>query len=160
MRKDEIIANARAAVLEISSQCKELVRKVMSGPLGVNEKVGRNTLVGSELIKSVDSSLGEDVEMIRIAMNDYVQYIESGRRPGTWPPPHVIAEWCQRKGIPSDNGTVFLICRSIYEKGIKARPIMDGGGGFWELTEQYFDRAWAEDIFNAITKIIDEYFTD
>ena len=160
MKKEEVIANARAAVLSVAAQCKEVVRAVMEGPLGVNDKVGRNTLVGSRLMESVDSSVGEDVEVVRIAMNGYVEFIESGRRPGSWPPPHAIAEWCQRKGIPSDNSTVFLICRSIYERGIKARPMFDPSGGIWELAEQYFDRTWGEDVFNAILKIIDDYFSD
>lgn len=159
MGKSEVVENVRNALKLLAERCKELVRYVMETDKGINVKVGKNTLIGSELWKAADAYVGEDIEMMRIVLNDYVQYIESGRRPGSWPPPHVIADWCARKGIPNDNSTVFLICRSIYMKGIPPRPLFEGEGGIWDWTEEFFD-GWSADLFDAIMIIIDDYFSD
>lgn len=45
--------------------------------------------------------------------------IEYGRRPGTYPPSGPLERWAQRKGIDMP---VFVLQRSIKNKGIKARP--------------------------------------
>lgn len=101
----------------------------------------------------------EDFEVVNLLVNDYIDYIESGRKPGTYPPPNVIADWCQRKGLPSDNGTVYLICRSIYENGIPARPIFDGADGVWEQVDRIWEE-WADMVFNTLTEQLDEYFSE
>lgn len=159
MNKQELIQSVRNQVKAIAEEAKYVLQTVLESEKGVNDKVGVNTLVGSDLYNTIQVMVGEDVEIISLMVNDYIQYIESGRQPGSFPPPQVIANWCQRKGIPSDNGTVFLICRSIYENGIKPRPIFDGTGGAWEMIDSYFDD-WADMIFNTITEQLDEYFND
>ena len=62
---------------------------------------------------SHDASKG----LITIVVNDYIDYIESGRGSGKMPPTKPIIDWCRRHGIPSDNSTVYLIRRSIGENG-------------------------------------------
>lgn len=158
MDRDELIARVASVIADIMTEAKSIVLVVMSSELGVNNKVGKNTLIGSDIYENVDVK-SEDIEVVTLLVNDYIDYIENGRKPGSFPPPHAIAEWCQKKGLPSDNSTVFLICRSIYEKGIAPRPIFDGSEGVWETIDSVFD-AWAEDIFTAITSGLTEWFNN
>jgi hypothetical protein len=158
MDRDELIARVASVIADIMTQAKSIVLAVMSSDIGVNKKVGKNTLVDSDLFNTVGVK-SEDIEVVTLLVNDYIDYIEHGRKSGSFPPPQAIAEWCSKKGLPTDNSTVFLICRSIYEKGIAPRPIFDGSEGVWETIESVFD-AWAEDIFNAITSGLTEYFNN
>lgn len=158
MDRDELIARVASVIADIMTEAKSIVLIVMSSEIGVNKKVGKNTLVDSDLFNTVDVK-SEDIEVVTLLVNDYIDYIEHGRKPGSFPPPQAIAAWCQKKGLPSDNSTVFLICRSIYEKGIAPRPIFDGSEGVWETIDSVFD-AWAEDIFTAITSGLTEWFNN
>lgn len=158
MNKEEIIARVAAVIDIICTEAKAIVQAVMASDIGVNNKVGKNTLVDSDLFNTV-GVMSEDIEVVTLLVNDYVEYIENGRKPGSFPPPQAIAAWCQKKGLPSDNSTVFLICRSIYEKGIAPRPIFDGSEGVWETIDSVFD-AWAEDIFDAITSGLTDWFNN
>ena len=158
MDRDELIAKVASVIADIMTQAKGIVLAVMSSDIGVNKKVGKNTLVDSDIFNSVGVK-SEDIEVVTLLVNDYIDYIEHGRSAGSFPPPQAIAAWCQKKGLPTDNSTVFLICRSIYEKGIAPRPIFDGSEGVWETIDSVFD-AWAEDIFTAITSGLTEWFNN
>lgn len=158
MSKEEIVARVASVIADIMTQAKSIVLAVMSSDIGVNNKVGKNTLVDSDIFNSVGVK-SDDIEVVTLLVNDYIDYIENGRSAGSFPPPQAIAAWCGRKGLPTDNSTVFLICRSIYEKGIAPRPIFDGSEGVWETIDSVFD-AWAEDIFTAITSGLTEWFNN
>ena len=158
MDKDRILQDLYNALDTIAKEAKAILMSVLASEKGVNTKVGVNTLVDGRIFQEIDVNT-EDLEVVNLLVNDYIQYIESGRKPGSYPPPNVIAEWCQRRGIPSDNSTVFLICRSIYENGIPARPIFDGDGGVWEEIEREWS-VWSELIFNTIMQHLSEEFND
>lgn len=158
MDKQRLLHDMESQIRVIAEEAKGIIMAVLSSDKGINEKVGVNTLIDSNLFSELNYSV-DDIEVVSLLVNDYIKYIESGRKPGTYPPPNVIAEWCQRKGLPSDNGTVYLICRSIYENGIKPRPIFDGDGGVWDTVDKYWND-WADMIFNTITEQLDEYFNN
>lgn len=153
-----LIDTMRAQIQALAEEAKDIIRMVMESDKGINDKVGKNTLIGSNIYNEIESIIDSDnLDIIKLMVNDYIDYIEGGRSPGTYPPPNVIADWCQRKGLPSDNRTVYLICRSIYENGISPRPIFDGDGGVWSMVDEYFDD-WADMIFNTLTEYLDNYF--
>ena len=156
MDKTRLLQDLHKYLEVVAKEAKGILMSVMASEKGVNQKVGVNTLVDGRIYQEIDTDV-EDVELVNLLVNDYIKYIESGRKPGTYPPPNVIAEWCQRRGIPSDNSTVYLICRSIYENGIKARPIFDGDGGVWDMIDREWS-TWSEVIFETITKYLDEDF--
>ena len=158
MSREELYSSMQGQIRLIAEEAKGIIMAVLSSEKGVNPKVGVNTLVNSDLFNQLDYNV-DDIEVVNLLVNDYIQYIESGRSPGSWPPPQAIASWCQRKGLPSDNGTVYIICRSIYEHGIAPRPIFDGAGGVWEMVDRYWDD-WADMVFNTITEGLDAYFND
>lgn len=90
---------------------------------GTNTKVGRNTLKDSDLIDSVEAKVSGGV--IEILANHYIEYIEFGRRPkAKWVPISALVEWASRKGIPTDNHTIYAIAYAIWRDGIPPRPVL------------------------------------
>lgn len=140
----------------IASDIADIVRAVMSSETGVNRKVGKNTLKDSELFRSVRTKAEGDI-VIDLLLNDYVIYVESGRRKGAkMPPPAPIADWCRRKGLPADNSTVFAICRAIARDGIAPRPVMAEA---FDMMDSSFNW-WGDIIFEEICGRLDEYFNE
>lgn len=144
-------------VMEFSKDIMALVRMVMESNVGVNSKTGSNTLVNSNIYKTLSVKATNDGDLVfDIILNDYLVYIENGRRKGAkMPPVEPIVRWCRQHGIPSDNSTVFLIRRAISRDGIKARPfmahVMDELDGYW-------NDGWADEVFNKIIEEIDKFF--
>ena len=140
---------------EIANEVVAFVHAVMEGETGVNRKVNINTLKDSELFKSVQSSAEGNI-VISLLLNDYVVYVESGRRAGAkMPPPTAIAEWCKRKGLPTDNNTVFAICKAIARDGISPRPVMATA---FSMMDERWENDWSDRIFNEIIEELERYF--
>lgn len=144
-------------VMEFSKDLMTLVRMVMESNVGINQKVGSNTLVGSDIYKSLSVKATNDGDLVfDIILNDYITYIESGRRKGAkFPPVAPIVAWARKKGIPTDNSTIYLIRRAISRDGIQPRPVL-------QYVMDEVDREWddrlADELFNKITEMIDKFF--
>ena len=87
------------------------------------KKAGKNS--SSRLVNSVDYRIQVTAEEIRILVEseDYLKYVDEGRKPGSYPPINAISRWANLKGIPQT--AVFPIARSIYKYGIKPTNIID-----------------------------------
>ena len=144
-------------MFEIGNDIAKLVREIMDSNVGMNMKVGKNTLSDSDLYRELSVRSTSDGDLVfDIMLNDYIQYIENGRRKGAkFPPIEPIIQWCRKKGLPTDNSTIFLIRRAISRDGIAARPIM--ARVFDELDRNWND-GWADHIFNKIMEHIDKFF--
>ena len=92
------------------------------------------------------------------AFSKATNYIRTDRvkKDQKWPPVQVIAEWAARKGLPTNNTTIYLICRSIWEKGIKARPFINAS--FEEIDREF--EVWADKLFNALCNGLDAFFNE
>jgi hypothetical protein len=78
----------------------------------------------SELIQSVKSAL-ETKDLI-ISLNDYVVYLDSGRKPKTKKVPiQAIMKWMAKSGIQGGIKTAYKIQSSIYKKGISPRKFVE-----------------------------------
>lgn len=148
--------NVSSIVMEFSKDIMALVRMVMESNVGINSKVGVNTLVNSQIYKTLSVRATNDGDLIfDIILNDYLVFIENGRRKGAkMPPVEPIVRWCKQKGIPTDNSTIYLIRRAISRDGIKARPFMA------HVMEE-IDGEWvnvADELFNKIMEEIDKFF--
>ena len=148
---------------EIAQDIVRAAREVMASSVGINDKVGKNTLVDSDLSKQIDWKIdfsGERV-IIDTLFNYYIQFIEEGRKPqtGKMPPEDAIIKWMRRKHIVSSNKNIrsvaFLIRRAIWRDGYNARPVIktlsDNVDDLWETK-------WADQLFEALIKDINEYF--
>lgn len=156
MRTVDIRPIAEALAKEFS----DMVRFVMDSESGINSKVGVNTLHDSNLYRDLTSSgvLSDDGLIVSVFLNDYIFYVEHGRRKGAkMPPVEPIIRWARTRGISTDNSTIFLIRRAISRDGIKGRPIMDQV--FSLMDEQMTkDGGWLDRIFDEIIKMVDEFF--
>jgi len=114
-----------------------------------------------------DSKLREDIDymithsdnvMIELLFNDYITYIEKGRKPNSSIPPiSTIRDWALRKNIPTDNDTLYAIAKAIARDGIAPRPIMDLL--ITEL-EKAFENEWSVDLFDFIVEQIQDLFDE
>ena len=129
---------------------------IMASSMLVNDKVGRNTIApNSDIFKEMYAKASGNI-VIQLLLNDYVQYIESGRKAGSkFPPIQPIVQWAKKRDIPIDNSTIFLIRRAIAEDGIRPRPFMYK---VLETIDKKWDGEWSSELFNELTKIIDEFF--
>lgn len=145
-------------VMEFSKDIMDLVRVVMESNLLDNHKVGRNTIIGSDIYKTLQVKSTNDGDLIfDIILNDYLTFIESGRRKGAkMPPVEPIVRWARSRGIPTDNSTIFLIRRAISRDGIAPRPFM---ATVMEQIDLNMEN-WYDKLFEEITKLITEFFNN
>ena len=143
-------------VMEFSKDIMNLVRVVMESNLLDNHKVGRNTIIGSDIYKTLQVKSTNDGDlMFDIILNDYLTFIESGRRKGAkFPPVEPIVRWARSRGIPTDNSTIYLIRRAISRDGIAPRPFM---ATVMEQIDLNMEN-WYDKLFDEITKLINDFF--
>jgi hypothetical protein len=142
----------------IANDILSIARMILESNNLINEKVGRNTIApDSELYKTLQVKATNDGDIVfDLMLNDYLVFIESGRRAGAkFPPVEPIVRWARKRGIPTDNSTIYLIRRAISRDGIKPRPFM--AYIFEELDERWDDN-WADSIFDKIMEQIDNFF--
>jgi hypothetical protein len=142
----------------IANDILSIARMILESNNLINEKVGRNTIApDSELYKTLQVKATNDGDIVfDLMLNDYLVFIESGRRAGAkFPPVEPIVKWARKRGIPTDNSTIYLIRRAISRDGIKPRPFM--AYIFEELDERWDDN-WADSIFDKIMEQIDNFF--
>ena len=143
-------------VMEFSKDIMGIVRVVMESNLLDNHKVGRNTIIGSDIYKNLQVITKNDGDLVfDILLNDYLTYIESGRRKGAkMPPVEPIVRWARSRGIPTDNSTIYLIRRAISRDGIAPRPFM---ATVMEQIDLNMENLY-DNIFDEITKLINDFF--
>ncbi|NDV83959.1 hypothetical protein [Bacteroides sp. 51] len=146
------------ALTVIAEDIIELVRRVLaSDDVGVNLKVDKNTLKDSNLYKEIETDVDNSNPVVYMLLNQYVEYVERGRERYHTPkvPIDALRDWAVRKGIGSDNSTLFAIQRSIYNLGIRPRPILYY---VFEELDELFEKEYFDRIFDSIIKEIEEYF--
>lgn len=94
-----------------------------------------------------------------ILFNDYVDYIENGRKPDSAvaPPISDLRDWALRKGIPATNDVLYAIAETIRKQGMAPRPIL---AMLEEEIEKSFENEWADELFEAIIREIEVFFND
>lgn len=151
-------------VQEISNDIVVAVRQIMDSDVGVNSKVGKNTLSGSNLYNQIKQSWKEgDNVVIDTIFNGYIDYIEWDRPPkyGKRPPVLEIAKWLRRKHIVSSNENImsvaYAVSYSIWRDGWKGRKIFEA---LDKYVDSQFDTKYADLIFDGLFAELDNYFND
>jgi hypothetical protein len=137
---------------------------------GVNHRIGKNTLKGSNLESSIEVTPEEDGITLQIA--DYWEFISRGREPlGNYPNTMSqwvknVDDWVTRKNIRFGDMTqsqiVFAIIRNIINHGIKSRPFLvwDDDGDLEKMIpelNEYLDK-WFDTLFDAIINDLNKFF--
>ena len=134
---------------------------------GLNERAGFNTLLDSNLARSIQVNTN-GTDMLTFSIAEYYIYVVSGRRKGARRPPiEAILKWIREKGIDTswaktENQAAWAIAKSIQERGIKARAFIQYDEGedvakILPFLDNFFD-IWADNVFNDIMQVIDVYF--
>ena len=151
-------------IQEISNDILRAAREIMSSDVGVNTKVGINTLHGSNLYNQIKQSWKEgDNIVIDTVFNGYIEYIEWDRPPkyGKRPPVIEIAKWLRRKHIVSSNENImsvaYAVSYAIWRDGWKGRKIFDA---LDKYVDSGFDNQYADLIFEGLFAETDNYFND
>lgn len=157
------IQRIKDAVTQVAEEIKAVVQAVLQG----------SDLGDSQLYKDLQVDV-DDIDLIKITVNDYIKWIQGGRKNGSgkghFPPVEVIAAWCASKGITTDNAYILNICWRIYwygiKEGVEPRPLFEKYEGEWEsgndspivqAINSHWDE-WSEMIFDAMTEELDEEF--
>lgn len=141
--------------LKILSNAMRLQFRAMMDKNGINSKTGDNTLIDSNLYKSIDTK--SDFDTAQILINSYYVYVESGRRAGGKMPPYqAIAEWADRKLHTSDNKVIWAVMKAIQRDGIRPRPFTDEA---MEAMDAFWNE-WADRLFESIITDLNNYFND
>jgi hypothetical protein len=88
-------------------------------------------IASGDLLKSIqfDVKATPDGAVVTLNGNDYITYVDKGRKPGKYAPTSALKEWVKRKGIATDAAKVssiaFAINNKIKRQGIKPRPILE-----------------------------------
>ena len=171
----------REALDELAKDVKDLILARMSGNVGINRKTGTNTLVGSDLMASVDVVRDGD-ESLSFSIAEHFEYVvlgwqRTGNFPGTWAGfIRNLEKWIRRKNIPlrgrSVNSTAWAIAKTImkdaelYGYGIDPRPFIKSGSQNNEDPSKILDflnsfvEVTMDDIFNILTEPTDQFFKD
>ena len=108
----------------------------------------------SDLLDKAKINISDNIFLL--IFPDYIDYVNSGRRPNAkMPPADAIINWCRQKGIPTDNNTVWKIRQGIAKQGIKARPVLDM---IFDLPENEWMTDWSQRVFNEIIEELINWF--
>lgn len=164
-----LIMDVREALMELAVAIKKIINDRIQR-FGVNERIGKNTLEGSDLQKSIQVTAEDDGITLQIA--DYWEYVALGwkrthRFQGTFSSfIQNLLVWIRKNNIHQpgikDNNLAYAIALSIMENGIKARPFMiwNEEGDLTKMLPEldaYMDK-WFDHLFDAIMEEIDKYF--
>ena len=74
------------------------------------------------LINSLDYRIRPDAMEIELIANDYLTYVDQGRRRGSYPPIRPLIKWAEVRGI--SRNAAYAIQKSIYKFGIKPTNVI------------------------------------
>lgn len=151
-------------IQEISNDIVRGARQIMDSDVGINTKVGTNTLSHSNLYNQIKQSWKEgDNIVIDTIFNGYLEYVEWDRPPryGKRPPVLEIAKWLKRKHIVSSNENImsvaYAVSYAIWRDGWKGRKVFEA---LDKYVDSDFDNQYADLIFEGLFKELDNYFKD
>lgn len=119
-----------------------------------------------QLINSLDYKVVEVLDnlLLNILADDYLKFVDEGRKPGKMPPPNKFFRWIDARGIKFKNkkdkfiskeSTAFLIARSIGRNGIKPTNVIRKTiDSVYSNKIQLLEKAAAKDIEALIEKIL------
>ena len=162
------------AFRDLAEEIKAEVRRRMESEVGINQRVGRNTLVNSDLYKSVDTTVEDNTITFLIA--DHFEYVvkgwkRTGHGDGTFQDYLIaIKDWIRRKNIKwgdyTENQMMWILAKRMFSVKhpytIQPRPFInwdkDGDPSkILPFLDKMIDN-WFDKVFDLITKDLDNYF--
>jgi hypothetical protein len=88
-----------------------------------------------------------------LLVNDYLTWVDRGRKPGTYPPIQAIQRWVAIKGIPKE--AAWAIRRNIFKFGIKPTRVI-AKTRFEIETNRKYAQKYERAIVDTLTKNIEK----
>lgn len=123
----------------------------------------RDKVASGVLYNSLRTTVEIDGSVFSILLHseDYLKYVDEGRKPGKFPPINKIRQWIKIKPVmpypdksgrlPDENSLAFLISRSIAKNGIEPTHIIDKVMDSYRLEDKV-----TLAIFSEIEKLVDD----
>ena len=111
------------------------------------------------LINSLNASvkpIGEGLFTLIIESEDYLKYVDQGRRPGKYVPVRALEDWVRVRGIPKT--AVFPINQKIFRFGIKPTFVISKAQKQLLNNIDIIDEAYLEYASSIITANIKQKF--
>ena len=162
----------RKAIKKLADDVRDEILRRLQSPIGINRSVGRNTLIGSDLEKSIDLYVNDDSESITFAIADYFSFVAGGRKHGLTPRGQnvygAIERWVKKNSIRLGNmtetQTIWAVLNKLKRTDLPARPFIEpdydyskDAGDILPFLTAFFEK-WADDLFNELMQYTDEYF--
>jgi len=111
------------------------------------------------LLNSLAFEVREEAQQIKffILANDYLKYVDKGRKPGKYPPIKAIAKWVEVKGISPE--AVFPIARSIFKFGIKPTNVIQRVVKEFE-TSPTLQKKYEDEVVNQLINMINKNYKE
>jgi len=114
--------------------------------------------IGKSVLESMKKEAGEvgkhfsvkiKDSIVLINMPEYAIYVDSGRKPGSMPPPKSLKKWSRSKGLNE-----YAVAKNIEKNGIKAKPFLYILEEVADEYEKQITEAGKNDIIIEINKNI------
>lgn len=127
--------------------------KIMVGLLKGNKPFAK--VASGSLISSINYRLQNTAQGINVILlaNDYLQYVDKGRKPGTYPPIRAIQKWVAIKGIKKE--AAWAIRQNIFKFGIKPTNIIRKTKTIIE-TSRNANRKYEQRMVDNIVKMLEK----
>lgn len=131
--------------------------KIMVGLLKGNKPFAK--VASGSLINSINYRLQNTAQGINVILlaNDYLQYVDKGRRPGTYPPIRAIQKWVAIKGIKKE--AAWAIRQNIFKFGIKPTNVIKKTKTIIE-TSRNANRKYEQRMVDNIVKMLEKDWID
>lgn len=124
------------------------------------QELRRNKVIASgDLLKSIQFEVKQTPNgaVVSLDGNEYITYVDKGRKPGKYAPISALKQWIKAKGIAVDEAKVsslaFAINNKIKRQGIKARPVLERA---FNQNLPLYDKI----IDDALNKDLDKYLNE
>lgn len=108
--KEALLIFGKEYVNELTNQLRKL------------DKVATGDLIRSLDVRLIKTAFGT-IYTIELLAENYLQFVDAGRRPGKFAPVRALQKWARVKGIPQR--AVYPINLKIKEQGIKPTHVLD-----------------------------------
>lgn len=122
-----------------------------------NNLIRKDKVASGNLVRSLDYRVGKVMGELNIEIiaNEYLQWVDQGRRKGKYPPIQAIANWARIRGISKE--AVFPIARNIFKFGIKPTRVIQTTD---RRMAQKVDSALGREIANNIENFVGYSWTN
>ena len=140
----------------MNTEIQSVIEAIANDVLILSQLILEDNGISNENVRTQIASLGDPV-VIEALFDNYVDFIEHDRprEYGKQPPIDALRDWALSRGIPTDNGTLFLIARAIWRDGHEGRPII---ATLEKEIEESFDKEFYTKLFNSTINELIKYF--